>query len=220
MTQTCVIVDYGSGNLRSVQKALVRAADQVGLQRRVIVSRDPDQVAAADRLVLPGVGAFADCRQGLLSIDGMREAIHHTVRVNGKPFLGICVGMQLMALEGHEFGVHNGMGWLDGVVKPLQAPDGLKVPHMGWNDVILGDTAKDHPVAGTLETGDHLYFVHSYHMEIAPNSAPVQLLATVDYGEAVTALVGQDNMIGAQFHPEKSQAAGLKFLSAFLSWSV
>lgn len=220
MTDTCILVDYGSGNLRSAEKALDRAARDGALDGgrdiTVRVSSDPAVVKSADRLVLPGVGAFADCRNGLLAIDGMRDAIQHVVRAKGNPFLGICVGMQLMAKEGHEFGVHKGMGWIDGVVEPMQVPAGLKVPHMGWNDITLSEEAQANPVASALKTGDHLYFVHSYHMVMTGDHAP---LATTDYGGPVTALVGHDTMIGAQFHPEKSQAAGLKFLQAFLNWT-
>jgi len=216
MIETVAIIDYGSGNLRSAEKAMARAAGDAGLNTRVIVTSDPVAVRAADRILLPGVGAFADCRAGLLAIGGMKDAIEDHVRRDGKPFLGICVGMQLLAVEGHEFGVHRGMGWVDGTIEALRPSDPtLKIPHMGWNTLALTDAGKAHPVAGVLDTGDHAYFVHSYHMELASTDA---LLATTDYGGTVTAVVGHDNIIGTQFHPEKSQAIGLKFLQAFLEW--
>ncbi|MBL4639999.1 MAG: imidazole glycerol phosphate synthase subunit HisH [Kordiimonadaceae bacterium] len=216
MAETAVVIDYGSGNLRSAEKSLTRAAQNAGLNCTIKVTDKPDEVRAADRIILPGVGAFADCRRGLLAIDGLREAIQEKVRVEAKPFLGICVGMQLMATEGHEFGVHKGMGWIDGSIRAMQPDDAaLKIPHMGWNDVSLTDAGKAHPVAGVFTPGDHAYFVHSYHMEL---NAEASLLGTTNYGGQVTAIVGADNMIGTQFHPEKSQAVGLKFLTAFLEW--
>ncbi|PCI64314.1 MAG: imidazole glycerol phosphate synthase subunit HisH [Kordiimonadales bacterium] len=216
MTETVAIVDYGSGNLRSAEKSLARAATEAALDCRIIVTADPEIVRRADRIILPGVGAFADCRDGLLAVDGMKEAIEEPVRRGGKPFLGICVGMHLLAVEGHEFGVHRGMGWIDGIIKPMQPSDPtLKIPHMGWNDVSLTDAGETHPVAGVITPGDHAYFVHSYHMELNDGEA---LLGTADHGGLVTAIVGKDNIIGTQFHPEKSQAVGLKFLTAFLEW--
>jgi len=216
MSETAVIIDYGSGNLRSAEKALARAAMEAGLKTNVIVTSDPDTVCGADRIILPGVGAFADCRQGLLAVNGMKDAIEAAVRRRGVPFLGICVGMHLLANEGHEHGIHKGMGWTDGVVKPMKPSDtSLKIPHMGWNDIVLSETGKHHPVAGVLKPGDHAYFVHSYQMELANKES---LLATTKYGGDVTAIVGKDNIIGTQFHPEKSQAVGLKFLTAFLRW--
>ena len=216
MGETVAIVDYGSGNLRSAEKALARAAHEAGVDARIIVTDRPDAVAAADRIVLPGVGAFGDCRAGLLAIDGLKDAIRDAVRGQGKPFLGICVGMHLMAREGHEHGTHKGMGWIDGVVEHMEPTDpALKIPHMGWNDVSLTGAGRAHPVAGVLSPGDHAYFVHSYQMVLSDKRA---LLATADHGGPVTAIVGADNMIGTQFHPEKSQRVGLKFLSAFLEW--
>ncbi|WND03711.1 imidazole glycerol phosphate synthase subunit HisH [Temperatibacter marinus] len=217
MAEKCVLIDYGSGNLRSAEKALIRAASDAGLQRDIVVTNDPERVCKADRVILPGVGAFADCRKGLLSIDGMKDALDEVVRVQGRPFLGICVGMQLMAAEGHEFGVHKGMHWVNSTVKPLALPPQFKVPHMGWNNLQLSTAGHEHPVVGALNSGDHVYFVHSYHMEMDAGETP---LATVDYGQPITAVVGRDNVIGSQFHPEKSQTAGLKFLAAFLKWSV
>jgi imidazole glycerol-phosphate synthase subunit HisH len=216
MNKTAVIIDYGSGNLRSAEKALARAAYEAGLDTQIIVTSDPEAVRTADRIILPGVGAFADCRKGLLAISGMKEAIEEAVRRQGKPFLGICVGMQLLAREGREFGVHKGMGWIDGTVQALVPTDSsLKIPHMGWNDLALTEAGKSHPVVGVLKPGDHAYFVHSYHMAL---TTPNALLATTQYGGDITAIVGADNIIGTQFHPEKSQAVGLKFLRAFLEW--
>jgi len=216
MTETAAIIDYGSGNLRSAEKALSRAASEAGLDTNIIVTSNPEAVRAADRIILPGVGAFADCRKGLLAISGMKDAIEEKIRFEGKPFLGICVGMQLLATEGHEHGTHKGMGWIDGTTEALRPTDRtLKIPHMGWNDLTLTDAGKTHPVAGVLSPGDHAYFVHSYQMEL---NSPASLLGTTQYGGAVTAIVGTDNIIGTQFHPEKSQAVGLKFLQAFLEW--
>jgi len=216
MNETVAIIDYGSGNLRSAEKAMTRAATEARLNTQVVVTSDPETVWKSDRILLPGVGAFADCRAGLLSIDGMKEAIQEHVRKQGKPFLGICVGMQLLATEGHEFGTHRGIGWIDGTIEALNPSDKtLKIPHMGWNDVTLSQTGMAHPVAGALKPGDHAYFVHSYHMELDSTDA---LLGTTNYGGEVTAIVGHDNIIGTQFHPEKSQSVGLKFLRAFLEW--
>jgi len=218
MAQSVVIIDYGSGNLRSAEKALVRAAEASHRDFVVSVTSDPEHVRKADRLVLPGVGAFADCRQGLLSIAGMKEAIYEVAREKANPFLGICVGMQLLATSGEEHGSHAGMGWIDGIVKAIEPTnESLKIPHMGWNEVTLTDTGRKHPVASALTAGDHAYFVHSYHMDVADAG---YLLATTEYGNALTAIVGRDNIIGSQFHPEKSQAVGLTFLRAFLEWQI
>lgn len=216
MSETVAIIDYGSGNLRSAQKALARAASEAGLNTDILLTSDPDTVRLCDRIVLPGVGAFADCRQGLLAIDGMKDALQESVRRKGTPFLGICVGMQLLAQQGYEFGVHKGMGWTNGTIKAIKPTDKrLKIPHMGWNDISLTDTGKSHPVAKVISPGDHAYFVHSFQMELSTADA---LLATTEYGGAITAIVGQDNIIGTQFHPEKSQNVGQKFLRAFLEW--
>ncbi len=205
---TVAIVDYGSGNLHSAAKAFERVADAP-----VLVTDDPDAVARADRIVLPGVGAFGDCRRGLAAVDGMIEALEQAVIGDAKPFLGICVGMQLMASEGLEHGRHKGFGWIAGTVAPVEpAEPSLKVPHMGWND--LQFTGR-HPVLDRLPAERDMYFVHSYHVQC---DRAADTLATVDYGGPVTAVIGRDNMIGTQFHPEKSQKTGLAFIAAFLEW--
>ncbi|MDH5557165.1 MAG: imidazole glycerol phosphate synthase subunit HisH [Alphaproteobacteria bacterium] len=206
---TIAIVDYGSGNLHSAAKAFERVAGA----GKVTVTSDPAIVARADRIVLPGVGAFGDCRRGLYAVDGMVEALRDAVIDRGMPFLGICVGMQLMAERGLEFGEHAGLGWIAGDVVPITPSDpALKVPHMGWNDLRL---SQSHPVIDRLPAGAHMYFVHSNHFRCTD---PAHVLATVDYGGPVTAVVGRDNMIGSQFHPEKSQKSGLAFIEAFLGW--
>ncbi|TNE59895.1 MAG: imidazole glycerol phosphate synthase subunit HisH [Alphaproteobacteria bacterium] len=210
---TIVIIDYGSGNLRSAAKAFERAALNAGLSENVVVSDDPHALGAATRIVLPGVGAYQDCMNGLTAIEGMREALEEEVLQKAKPFLGICVGMQLMAREGIEFGHHPGLGWIDGQVVPLAPRDkSLKIPHMGWNELVISQA---HPVLQDLGSHPHVYFVHSYHMECADE---VHVLATTDYAQEVTAVVGRDNLIGTQFHPEKSQRVGLKLIENFLRW--
>ena len=210
---TIAVVDYGSGNLRSAAKALARAARDAGDPRTVTVTADPEFVRAADHVVLPGVGAFGDCRRGLGAVPGMIEALEDAVRRRGRPFLGICVGMQLMADRGVEHGIHPGLGWIAGEVRVIQPADpALKIPHMGWNE--LGDVAP-HPVLQGLRRGDHVYFVHSY--AIRPER-PGDLLVETDYGGPIAAIVGRENMLGTQFHPEKSQAAGLRLLADFLAW--
>jgi glutamine amidotransferase len=204
------IVDYGAGNLRSAEKALAAAARD---SARVIVTADPDAVRKADRVVLPGVGAFADCKRGLDSLPGMVEALEDAVLKQGKPFLGICVGMQLMASVGVEFGTHKGLDWIKGKVVVLDPADPtLRIPQMGWNDLELKGA---HPALAGTKSGDHAYFVHSYHF-IADR--PQDVLATVDYGGPVTAIIGRDNLLGVQFHPEKSQQMGLNLLASFLNW--
>jgi glutamine amidotransferase len=209
-----VIVDYGSGNLRSAAKAFERAVAESGLDYPVIVTSDPKVVAAAGHIVLPGVGAFADCRYGLNALPGMVEALVRAVIENGRPFLGICVGMQLMARLGREHGEHNGLGWIDGeVVLMPAATAGLKVPHMGWNDLQI--KAPAHPLLSGIAVGQHAYFVHSYSFRPAKRSV---ILATVDYGGEVVAVIGRDNLVGTQFHPEKSQATGLRLIGNFLRW--
>lgn len=208
------IVDYGSGNLRSAAKALERAAAETGLAAEVAVTSDPETVARAERIVLPGVGAFGDCRRGLDALPGMVDALAAATLDGGRPFLGICVGMQLMATVGREHGVHPGLGWIRGEVVALDPGDpSLKVPHMGWNE--LDDVQARHPVLSGLERGTHAYFVHGYRFAAAD---PKHVLATTDYGGPITAVVGRDNLIGTQFHPEKSQAAGLRLLANFLNW--
>ena len=207
------IVDYGSGNLRSAAKALERASAEAGLSETVTVTAAPEAVAKADRVVLPGVGAFGDCRRGLHALPGMVEALEESVRQKGRPFLGICVGMQLMATRGLEHGEHAGFDWIPGEVAALDCDESLKVPHMGWNELELD--RPDHPVLADIAPGDHAYFVHSYAFSPAERS---DLLAHTDYGGAVPAAVGRETMIGTQFHPEKSQATGLKLLAAFLKW--
>jgi glutamine amidotransferase len=209
-----VIVDYGSGNLRSAAKAFERAVSEAGCTDGIIVSSDPRAVAAADRVVLPGVGAFADCRRGLEALPGMVEALPRAVIEGGRPFLGICVGMQLMAGIGREHGDHAGLGWIDGEVALLRAAAaGLKIPHMGWNDLAL--RAPGHPLLEGIAPGAHAYFVHSYGF--LPFD-PAVVLASVDYGGEVVAVLGRDNLVGTQFHPEKSQATGLRLIGNFLRW--
>lgn len=207
---TVVIIDYGSGNLRSAAKAFERAA---AAGSEIHVTEDARKVVGAERIVLPGVGAFADCKRGVEALPGMRDALEEAVIGRGVPFLGICVGMQLMARTGHENGSHEGFGWIDGEVMPLATANGLKVPHMGWND--LNISKPDHPVLAGLESGNHTYFVHGYHLQCERES---DIVATVEYGAALTAIVGRGNMIGTQFHPEKSQQVGLRLIANFLSW--
>ena len=210
------IVDYGSGNLHSAQKAFERAAREAGLDNEVRVTADPDAVARATHIVLPGVGAFADCRRGLDAVPGMVAALEEAVRRRGRPFLGICVGMQLMASRGLEYEIVAGLDWIPGDVAPIRPSDSrLKIPHMGWNTL---DMVREHPVLERLPLGPkgrHAYFVHSYHLN-ASNEADV--LARADYGGPVTAIVGKDTAIGTQFHPEKSQRFGLALISNFLKW--
>ncbi|HEX6959858.1 MAG TPA: imidazole glycerol phosphate synthase subunit HisH [Ferrovibrio sp.] len=207
------LIDYGSGNLRSAAKAIQRAAADHGIALELMVTGRVEDVAAAERIVLPGVGAFADCYRGLAALDGMIDALNDQLIGKGKPFLGICVGMQLMASVGREHGEHKGLGWIGGAVELLQPADAaLKVPHMGWNELRI---LQRHPVLAGLENGAHAYFVHSYH--IRPENRAV-VLAETDYGGPVVAAVGRDNLVGTQFHPEKSQATGLRLLANFLTW--
>jgi glutamine amidotransferase len=213
---TVVIVDYGSGNLHSAAKAFERAARESGNDQGILVTGDPDAVLRADRIVLPGVGAFADCRRGLDAIAGMVEALHTRVHAQGRPFLGICVGMQLMAERGREYEVTEGLGWVPGEVDRIMPRDAsLKVPHMGWNTL---DAVRPHPLLEDIAVGPrglHAYFVHSFHLKPAESK---DLIAQADYGGPVTAIVGRDNMAGTQFHPEKSQRLGLKMIANFLAW--
>ena len=209
------IVDYGAGNLRSAEKALAEAAAQNsnGGTARVVVTADPDAVRKADRVVLPGVGAFADCKRGLDGLPGMVEALEEAVLKTGKPFLGICVGMQLMASVGVEFGEHKGLDWIKGKVVVLDPADrSLRIPQMGWNNLEL---KRDHPALADTKAGDHAYFVHSYHFL---TERPADVIATVEYGGPVTAIIGRDNLLGVQFHPEKSQDVGLTLLARCLKW--
>ncbi|MEL7300197.1 MAG: imidazole glycerol phosphate synthase subunit HisH [Pseudomonadota bacterium] len=204
------LIDYESGNLHSAAKAFERMAREADAGTVIVTSR-PEDVARADRIVLPGDGAFPACAAALRS-SGCFDAMVDAVERRAVPFLGICVGMQLMAREGTEYALTPGLGWVDGRVVPVDAP-GLKVPHMGWNDLVLGAA---HPVLDGIATGDHAYFVHSYHMEMGTSS---ERLAHVEYGGDVTAVVAKDNRIGTQFHPEKSQATGLRLISNFLTWA-
>ncbi len=210
------IVDYGSGNLHSAAKAFERAAHDAGIDQPIVVTRDPDAVRRADRVVLPGVGAFADCRRGLDAVAGMVEALEEAVRHNGRPFFGICVGMQLLAERGREYEVTEGLGWIAGEVDRITPRDpDLKIPHMGWNTL---NVARPHPLIDGLDLGPqgrHAYFVHSYQLNPAERR---DLVADADYGGAVTAIVARDNIVGTQFHPEKSQKLGLALIANFLRW--
>jgi len=210
------IIDYGSGNLHSAAKAFERAARSMDVPEKVIVTRDPEAVYRADRIVLPGVGAFADCRRGLDALDGMVEAMSEAVRVKARPFFGICVGMQLMATRGKEHITTEGLNWIAGDVEKITPrEENFKIPHMGWNTL---EMVREHPVLERLplgEKGRHAYFVHSYQLN-AINEADV--LARAEYGGPVTAIVGRDTMIGTQFHPEKSQRFGLALIQNFLKW--
>jgi len=210
---TTVLIDYDSGNLHSAQKAFERmAVDRDAGQ--VIVTSDPDVVACADRIVLPGDGAFPHCRDSLSAQSGMDAALNEAVLNRAVPFMGICVGMQLLATTGHEYEPTPGLGWVAGDIHPITPSDpALKIPHMGWNNLIID---APHPVLDGVTTGDHAYFVHSYAMTVAESS---HRLAHVDYGGDVTAIVGRDNIIGMQFHPEKSQDAGLQMIGNFLTWA-
>ncbi len=211
------IIDYGSGNLRSATKAFERAAREAGINAVIDLTDKPEAVASADRIVLPGVGAYADCRAGLAAVDGMHEALLEVVEKKAHPFLGICVGMQLMSSRGLEKTVTEGFGWIDGDVVEMTPSDrGLKIPQIGWNTL---DLRTSHPIFDGIPTGSdglHAYFVHSYHLA-ARNSHDV--IATTNYGGAMTAFVGRDNMVGSQFHPEKSQALGLALIANFMKWA-
>jgi imidazole glycerol-phosphate synthase subunit HisH len=210
------IIDYGSGNLHSARKAFERAAREAGVNKEIVVTSDPAAVAKADRIVLPGVGAFADCRRGLDGVDGMVDAMTEAVRRNGRPFFGICVGMQLMASRGLEYQTTLGLDWIGGDVKPIEPEDaGLKIPHMGWNTL---HPQREHPLLDGIETGPnglHAYFVHSFALD--PENQD-EVMAVTDYGGPLTAVVARDNMAGTQFHPEKSQKLGLALIANFLKW--
>lgn len=216
MSERVVIIDYGSGNLHSAQKAFERAAREGGSNAAIVLSGKAEDVASADRIVLPGVGAYADCRRGLDAVPGMLDTLVDTVRRKGRPFLGICVGMQLMATRGLEFGETRGFGWIPGDVVAIEPGDpALKIPHMGWNTL---DVLHSHPLLADMATGGeglHAYFVHSYHLAAAD---PATVVARTGYGGPVTAMVAKDNMAGTQFHPEKSQRLGLGLIANFLRW--
>ncbi|WP_295555797.1 imidazole glycerol phosphate synthase subunit HisH [uncultured Hyphomicrobium sp.] len=215
--QRVVIIDYGSGNLHSAAKAFERASRESGANAEILVSARAEDVRTADRVVLPGVGAFADCKRGLEAVPGMRDALEEAVHGRGRPFLGICVGMQLLASRGLEFEVTDGLGWIEGEVRAIQPDDpALKIPHMGWNTL---DVRRPHPLLDGIATGAgglHAYFVHSYHF--VPKDRGV-VVAETDYGGPVTAVIGRDNIVGTQFHPEKSQALGLALIANFLNWA-
>ena len=207
------IVDYGSGNLRSAAKAFERAAAASGAAIEIRVTSDPDIVVAADQIVLPGVGAFADCRRGLAAVSGLEAALGEAVRIRARPFLGICVGMQLMAWRGREFETVDGLGWIGGEVVAIEPADpALRIPHMGWNEL---EFRAPHPLLDGLAPGAHAYFVHSYHFRV---DEPADLAAVTDYGGPLAAIIGHDNLAGTQFHPEKSQEAGLRLIGNFLRW--
>jgi glutamine amidotransferase len=210
---TVALIDYGSGNLRSAEKALARVAAENSTGQRIVVTSEPEAVAKAERIVLPGVGAFGDCMNGLRALPGMIDALNDAVLKRGTPFLGICVGMQLLADVGREFGEHKGLGWIGGeVVKIAPRDPSLKIPHMGWNELKI---ERPHPLLANIPPNGHAYFVHSYHFR---TKEPSHVLATTDYGETLTAMIGRDNIAGTQFHPEKSQAVGLTLLGNFLNW--
>jgi glutamine amidotransferase len=210
------IVDYGSGNLRSAEKAFARAAFERGIRAQIIVTSEPDEICRSDRIVLPGVGAFKDCRDGLYAIKGLHAALDEQVRAKNKPFLGICVGMQLMATIGLEFGETPGLNWIAGLVRRIEPiPPTLKVPHKGWNSL---EPSRRHSLLAGIErngTAGHAYFVHSFELVV---DDPADIIATTEYGGAVTAAVARDNMAGTQFHPEKSQLLGLNLIGNFLEW--
>ncbi len=212
-----VIIDYGSGNLRSATKAVERAAREAGLGIEVLLTDEPEIVATADRVVLPGVGAYADCRAGLNAVSGMTDALREAVENKARPFLGICVGMQLMSDRGLEKTTTKGFGWIGGDVVHMTPDDpNLKIPQIGWNTL---DVVIPHPLFDGIKTGldgKHAYFVHSYHLQAKD---PADIIATTDYGQKVTAMVARDNMAGTQFHPEKSQALGLALITNFLKWA-
>ena len=207
------IIDYGSGNLRSAAKAIERAAAEAGIAADIEVTSTPEVVAGADRIVLPGVGAFADCRRGLAAIPGLEAALSEAAIAHARPFLGICVGMQLLAEHGREFETVDGLGWIGGEVVAIEPKDpALKIPHMGWNEI---EPRTEHPLLADLPTRTHGYFVHSYHFRLAEAA---DLVALTDYGGPLAAVIGRDNLVGTQFHPEKSQEAGLRLIGNFLRW--
>lgn len=204
------LIDYDSGNLHSAHKAFELMGRDVGAD--IILTSDPETALQADRIVLPGDGAFPACRAALGEVDGMAEALRDAVLNRGVPFMGICVGMQMLATVGHEYRETAGLDWIGGEVVAIDAPD-LKVPHMGWNELVID---RPHAILQGINPGDHAYFVHSWQFRV---SDPAHLLAHADYGHPVTAMVGRDNIVGTQFHPEKSQAVGLRLISNFLNWN-
>jgi len=211
-SQMITVIDYGSGNLRSAAKACEHAADNAGINARVVISNKPEDITAATHLVLPGQGAFQDCMKGLQS-SGLLSALQDAVLSRKTPFLGICVGMQLLATRGEEHGTYNGLGWIDGTVTAIAPQDKtLKIPHMGWNDL---EITAPHPVLAGINTGVDMYFVHSYQFQL---TKPDALIARCQYDGPVTAIIAKDNIIGTQFHPEKSADAGLRLISNFLRW--
>jgi glutamine amidotransferase len=216
VSETIAIIDYGSGNLKSAAKAFERAASALASMPKISVTNDPETIRRADRIVLPGVGAFADCRAGLMAVPGLADMLQERVIGGGVPFLGICVGMQLMAEKGMEKGEHAGLGWIPGAVRLIEPKDpNLKIPHMGWNTLTF---TQKHPIFDNIKDGpdgQHAYFVHSYHLAATD---PKTVLATAEYGMTITAAVGRDNMVGTQFHPEKSQKFGLTLIENFLRW--
>jgi glutamine amidotransferase len=214
--QRVAIIDYGSGNLHSAAKAFERAARESEAPSQILVTSRAEDVASADRIVLPGVGAYADCKRGLLAVPGLAEALTRAVRHDGRPFLGICVGMQLMASRGLEFEITDGLGWVPGEVRAITPSDAaLKIPHMGWNNL---NALRPHALLDGIATGPsglHAYFVHSFHLAAERRE---DVVAETDYGGPVTAIVARDNIAGTQFHPEKSQHLGLKLIGNFLNW--
>ena len=209
-----VIIDYGSGNLKSAQKAFEYASKNLVSHTKIIISKDSREVLNANRIVLPGVGSFGDCLRGLSTLPGMLEALQEHVIERERPFMGICVGMQLLADYGMENGYTKGLGWLKGEVVPLRpSGEGLKIPHMGWNDLEFSENPP--PIFAGLNTGDHAYFVHSYHFKC---ENPKEVFATVNHGGKISAIVGRNNILGTQFHPEKSQRLGLMLIENFLKW--
>ena len=207
-----VLIDYGAGNLHSAEKSFQRMAAEAQAGEVLVTSR-AEEIARADRLVLPGDGAFPACMRALRDEHGIFEALNEAVEVSGRPFLGICVGMQLMARKGHEYEEVDGLGWINGEVSRIEPGDAnLKVPHMGWNELVVD---RSHPVLDGIASGHHAYFVHSYQLEVTD---PAERIAHCDYGGDVTAIVARDTMVGTQFHPEKSQAAGLRLIANWLAW--
>lgn len=205
------IIDYGSGNLHSIAKAFEREAEPLSL--RVTVSSRAEDIRTASHVVLPGVGAFGDCLKGLKALGGVWEALNEAVHQDKKPFMGVCVGMQMLADLGEENGKHTGFGWINGTVKRITPSDpGLKIPHMGWNEIQV--TNQSHPVMHGIHSGDHVYFVHSYHFDCQDKQ---NILALTEYGAPLVAAIAKDNMVASQFHPEKSQQVGLRFIANFLA---